>query len=332
LESGDETANMRPMKAPAQIPKNIRIIDRESFLSTVEKRGHLLLRAQTENPNNHLLVIFADPDDKYAVLVETGPNAEYADLRQASRNAPTGLAVRYIVPCAQCPPYAIPKGLAQTQLPSSLSPLFAPPAGFGEGVEPVEEPAEPEVTEEEVAAPEPAPVPVRTTRSTVPPITPVKPKAVPPESAPVVKPSFAVTTKSVPTLSTVSVSGAAVSGGTAPSGAASASPAPEPATLAALLSRSLQDIEKTLADRDGELRRREDSLREREIALEKDRDLLEEEAGRISSGVENREQALIRREKELHAIAESLVRAMRELDDLRRKIESISSKPFTTGR
>lgn len=307
------------MKAPAPIPKNIRIIDRESFLASVEKRGHLLLRAQTENPNNHLLVIFSDPEEKYAVVVETGPNAEHTDLRQASRSAPQGLAVRYIVPCAQCPPYAIPKGLAQTQLPQSLSLLLAPPAGFGEGVEPAAEPEEPSAPEEEA----PAPAPVRVTRATVPPINPAKTKTAQPEPAPepapepVVKHSFAVTTKAPPTLSSE----------VAPSGAA-----PEPATLAALLSRSLQDIEKTLAERDGELRRREDSIRERELTIEKERKLLEEEAGRISSGVDNREQALLRREKELQSLAESLVRSMRELDDLRRKIESFSAKPFTGGR
>lgn len=304
------------MKAPAPIPKNIRIIDRESFLASVEKRGNLLLRAQTENPNNHLLVIYADADEKYAVVVEAGPNAEHADLRQAARSAPQGLAVRYIVPCAQCPPYAIPKGLAQTQLPVTLSPLFAPPAGFGAGVEPdAEEPAEAEAAEEE--APAPAPTPVRATRSTVPPINPAKAKSEPPEPVPVAMPSFAVTSKPAPSLSAE-----VHSGGTTP----------EPATLAALLSRSLQDIEKTLAERDDELRRREDSIRERELAMEKDRKLLEEEAGRISSGVDKREQALVRREKELQSLAESLVRSMRELDDLRRKIESFSAKPFAGGR
>lgn len=299
------------MKAPAPIPKNIRIIDRESFLASVEKRGDLLLRARTENPNNHLLVICCDAEERYAVVVETGPNADHADLRQASRHAPPGLAVRYIVPCAQCPPYAIPKGLARTDLPATLAPLFAPPEGFGAGLDP-----EPEAeADAEPEAPVPGPVPplMRSARSAPPPVALKPNRTLTPSPSP----------QAAPAPSDESGK---------PEPAAPPAGGAEPATLAALLSRSLQDLEKSLSQRDADLRRREAMVQEREATLAQDRRLLEEEAGRISAGIENRELTLARRENELQTKAEHLVRAMRELDELRRKVESIATKPFDPDR
>ncbi len=292
------------MKAPLQLPRNLRVIEREGFLSAVERRGHALLRAQCDNPGNHLLVLFCDEQERYVVILEVGPGAALHDLKQALANGPAGLSARYIVPCAQCPPYALPKGLPVTALPVSLAPLSAPPEGF------VETPAKADEKSEPVEEPEPVPA-ASGSMHFVSPRAPLPPPVTKAPAKPALPPQ-------PPAATNVSA------GASAPA---------EAGSLAAMLAKSLQDIERNLAEREAEVVRREQALaeREREVAEHvertgKERDELRQEAMRLNEELESREIDLFRREADLKSRAEAIVRALREVETARQKIESLAGR------
>lgn len=295
------------MKAPLFLPKNLRLIDRESFLASAEKRGHTLLRARLDNPGNHLLVLFCDAAEKYAVLVDVGPAAHTPDLKQAIAAAPEGLAAHYIIPCAQCPPYAIPKGLPTTTLPNSLAPLTPPPAGFTGETKSAQEAAPPPTP---APAPTPSGMQFNSQRAAAkPPIPSVAPRPTLHAAPPVAKPEPVAPTTTEPSTSAL----------------------PDAGSLAALLARSLQDIEKNLAAREADVASREAELVTRESAVaaeeqstQREREELRQEALRIGSEIEAREADLSRREAELKSRADAIVRTLRDIEEARLKIEALS--------
>jgi hypothetical protein len=118
------------MKVAPRLPDTLRIINRESFLTAVEKRGQVLLRARTQAPGTHLLALYTDNAERYVVIEDIGPQAKHHDVRHALAHGPAELQLTYLVPTVECPPYAMPANLPQTELPASLAPLTPPPAGF----------------------------------------------------------------------------------------------------------------------------------------------------------------------------------------------------------
>lgn len=113
-------------------PSSTKLIEREDFLSSVEPRRVMLLRMRTETPGIHMLGLFSDLNEQYAILQEIGPQGVYPDMAAAAANAPAGLRLAYVIPCAECAPFALPPNTAKGKLPASLSELKAPPKNFSE--------------------------------------------------------------------------------------------------------------------------------------------------------------------------------------------------------
>lgn len=296
------------MKHATSVPKNIRIIDREGFLSSVETRGNLLLRARTENPGNYLLVLFCDPAERYVILGEIGPEAQFADIREAVRRAPAGFSVHYIVPCTHCPPFIIPRGHDIVPLPQSICTLTPPPADF-----------QPEVVD---ADPEAVAADDASTPSF---------KMIGAIATGVSGISFTKKAKSPPPggsrATTAPFASVANPDQAAPVHAESAgAPSVVVPTAVPLMSQTILDAQRALAERETDLRRRETELAVKTTSLSKERRLLEDDSQRINAEIENRESELFRREAELQSRADALLRAIRELDDVRRKIESLCGR------
>lgn len=115
------------MKAPTPLPPELRLIERHTFLASVDAELRGTLRERIESPGVHLLAIFTDPAERYAEVLSVGPEGDSADLRTAAGLSLTGLGLRYVVPCQHCPAFAVPKGYATTGLPLSLLKLLPPP-------------------------------------------------------------------------------------------------------------------------------------------------------------------------------------------------------------
>lgn len=292
------------MKHATSVPKNIRIIERDEFLSSVETKGNLLLRARTENPGNYLLVLFCDPAERYVILGEIGPEAQFADIREAVRRAPAGFALRYIVPCAHCPPFIIPRGHDIVPLPQSICTLTPPPADF-----------RPEISEagpETVSGDDPSTPSFKMIGSLATGVTGIsftkKNKVPPPVNPRATTAPFSSFVASAP---------------------ATAEPVASPIVVptgGALMSQTMLDARRALDEREADLRRRETELAVKTTAVSKERRLLEDDTLRINAEIENRESELFRREAELQSRADALLRSLRDLDDLRRKIESLCGR------
>lgn len=123
------------MTTPAT-SSSVKLIEREDFLSAVEPRRVMLLRMRTETPGIHMLGLFTDLNEQYAILQEIGPQGVYGDIAAAAANAPTGLRLAYVIPCIECAPFSLPQNITKVKLPPTLAELKSPPKNFTEATPP----------------------------------------------------------------------------------------------------------------------------------------------------------------------------------------------------